>query len=54
MTQKLQSNSGCSDGGQQNEETRCFNPFPNNPWFLRVCSTSLENTVGKEEIARNE
>ena len=31
-----------------------LNPFPNKPWFLRVCSTSLENTVGKGEIARNE
>ena len=30
------------------------NPFPNKPLFLRVCSTSLENTVGKGEIARNE
>ena len=29
-----------------------LNPFPNKPWFLRVCSTSL--TVGKGEIARNE
>ena len=24
------------------------------PWFLRVCSRSLENTVGKGQIARNE
>ena len=30
------------------------NPFPNKPWFLLVCSTSLENTVGKGEIARYE
>ena len=30
------------------------NPFPNKPLFLCVCSTSLENTVGKGEIARNE
>ena len=31
------------------------NPFPNKPWFLCVCSTnlSLENSVGKGEIARN-
>ena len=28
-----------------------FNPFPNNPWFLRVCLTSLENRVTKGEIA---
>ena len=27
--------------------------FPNNPWLLYVCSTSLENTEGKGEIARN-
>ena len=32
-----------------------LNPFPNKPWFLRVCSRSrFENTVGKGEIARNE
>ena len=29
-------------------------PFPNKPWFLRVCSTSLLKTVGKGEIAHNE
>ena len=28
-----------------------INPFPNKPWFLRVCSMSLENTAGKGEIA---
>ena len=34
---------------------RAFNPFPNKPLFLRVCSTSLfENTVGKGEIACHE
>ena len=31
-----------------------FNPFPNKPWFLRFCSTSLLKTWGKGEIARNE
>ena len=46
-----------------------LNPFPNKPWFLRVCTTGIlktlwekeklhyryfENTVGKKEIARNE
>ena len=32
-----------------------INPFPMTPWFLHVCSTkSLENTVGKGEIARGE
>ena len=30
------------------------NPFPNKPWFLRVCCTSLENTAGNGEIARDE
>ena len=29
-----------------------FNPFPNKPWFLCVCSTSLLKTLW--EIARNE
>ena len=33
----------------------CVNPFPNKPWFLRVCSISLMKTLwGKGEIARNE
>ena len=32
-----------------------LHPFPNKPWFLRVCNTSVfENSVGKGEIARNE
>ena len=31
-----------------------YSPSQNKPWFLRVCSTSLENTVGKGEIAHNE
>ena len=31
-----------------------FNLFPNKPWFLRVCITSLLKTLGKGEIARNE
>ena len=26
-----------------------LNPFPNKPWFLRVCSTSLLKTVGEKE-----
>ena len=31
------------------------NPFPNSPWFLHVCSTSLLKTVwGKREIDCNE
>ena len=25
------------------------NPFPNNPWFLRVCSTSLLKTLREKE-----
>ena len=32
-----------------------FNPFPNKPWFLHVCSISLLKTLWKKgEIARNE
>ena len=31
-----------------------FNPFPDKPWFLHVCSTSLLKTVEKGEIAGNE
>ena len=32
-----------------------FNPFPNKPWFLYVCSTSFFETTGqKGEIAHNE
>ena len=27
----------------------CFNPFPNKPWFLRVCRTSLSKTLWKRE-----
>ena len=30
-----------------------FNRFPNKPWFLRVCSTSLLKTLGKGEIAHH-
>ena len=33
-----------------------FNPFPNKPWFLRVCSTSLLKTLWEKEkllIMRN-
>ena len=30
------------------------NPFSYKPWLLCVCGTSLENTVGKREIARND
>ena len=26
-----------------------FNPFPNKPWFLRVCGTSLLKTLWKKE-----
>ena len=32
-----------------------LSPFPNKPWFLRVCCTSLLKTLWeKGEIARNE
>ena len=30
-----------------------INPFPNKPWFLRGCSTSLLKTEKEEEIACN-
>ena len=26
-----------------------FNPFPNNYWFLRVCTTSLLKTLGEKK-----
>ena len=28
---------------------KLFNPFPNKPWFLRVCSSSLLKTLGEKE-----
>ena len=28
---------------------KCINPFPNRPWFLRVCSTSLLKTLWEKE-----
>ena len=31
-----------------------FNPFPNMPWFLHVCDSSLSKTLGDEKIAHNE
>ena len=34
-------------------EVDCVNHFPNKPWFLCVCGTSLLKTVGIEEIVRN-
>ena len=30
-------------------EYRILNPFPNKPWFLRVCSTSLLKTLWEKE-----
>ena len=34
---------------------KIVNPFPNKPWFLRVCNyKSFRNNVGREEIVRNE
>ena len=27
----------------------CINPFPNKPWFLRVCRTSLLKTLREKE-----
>ena len=35
----------------EKDKTHNFNPFPNKPWFLRVCSTSLLKTLwGKEKF----
>ena len=31
------------------EKINWFNPFPNKPWFLRVCSTSLLKTLWEKE-----
>ena len=31
------------------KDTVTFNPFPNKPWFLRVCSTSLLKTLWEKE-----
>ena len=36
------------------QESSTFNPFPIKPLSLSVCSTSLENTVGKGETAHTE
>ena len=30
-------------------QTLSLNPFPNKPWFLRVCSTSLLKTLREKE-----
>ena len=44
-----------SNGFIPTEDSTSFNPFPNKPLFVCVCSTrlSLENTVGKRENAHN-
>ena len=31
------------------KEENAVNPFPNKPWFLRVCSTSLLKTLREKE-----
>ena len=36
----------CMGGGTVSE---CVNPFPNKPWFLRVCSISLLKTLWEKE-----
>ena len=33
--------------GEKDKER--FNPFPNKPWFLRVCSTGLLKTLWEKE-----
>ena len=40
------SNKFCSNN---NSFKWCLNPFPNKPWFLRVCSTSLLKTLWQKE-----
>ena len=34
---------------QTDQTDKAFKPFPNKPWFLRVCSTSLLKTLWKKE-----
>ena len=34
---------------QQVDEVITFNPFPNKPWLLRVCSTSLLKTLREKK-----
>ena len=43
-----------AESGELQNGSQTFNLFPDNPGFLHVYSTSLENTVRKGEIARNE
>ena len=40
--------------GLDKGKARLNNPFPNKPWFLRVCSISPLKTLRKGEIASNE
>ena len=35
--------------GNQKEEKFISNPFPNKPWFLRVCSELLSKTLWEKE-----
>ena len=37
------------DEGENASYLYLFNPFPNKPWFLRVCSTSLLKTLREKE-----
>ena len=47
--------SNCKTENQGNKMTmvktsaEVFNPFPNKPWFLRVCSTTLLKTLQEKE-----
>ena len=34
---------------QKKKKNQAINPFPNKPWFLRVCSTSLLKTQWEKE-----
>ena len=48
---KLGNNTVCKITGKKFTKCQfqCINPFPNNPWFLRVCSTSLLKTLWEKE-----
>ena len=39
----------CSENLKFKRNHICFNPIPNKPWFLRVCSTYLLKTLWEKE-----
>ena len=40
---------GVEGGRVQDSSIFSFNPFPNKPWFLRVCGTRLLKTLWEKE-----